>query len=309
MYTVASFFTGCSGSDLGFESERFDIVFSNEINTSACDTYEANFGRRPFDVPIEYLPLAAIPEANIFIGGPPCQSFSNARSGGYSKGYQSMDGLKYIRRYAEIVEAKQPELFIMENAPTLIKQPSKMDVLREIINLFKSYKVRPYLLNAEDYGVPQQRERTFLLGTRSDVDLVFPFIRPDTDHWRFHCSGWAEWLGLPNEGWLVSRGSRLKGKSPFECAYTVIGTEVPVIRYEQPTKIKGSLFSGERVTLNQRYLTVEELARLQGFPSDYIFCGSKNEQLLQIGNAWCVPVAQALARQAKKTLNKWREIC
>ena len=78
-----------------------------------------------------------------------------------------------------------------------------MDVLRNI-NLFKSYKVRPYLLNAEDYGVPQQREK-HSLGTRSDVDLVFPLSVPYRSL-EISLLRVGRVVRLPNEGWLASRG-------------------------------------------------------------------------------------------------------
>lgn len=301
MYTVASFFSGCSGSDLGFKLEGFDIEFATDWNQDACATYRENIGPI-LNAPVAALRASDIPDADIYIGGPPCQSFSNARSNGYKGGYRSLAGLEVMLKYISFVREQQPKLFICENAPTLM-QHSMVDITNNLVKLMTDcgYKVRPYLVSAEDCGVPQQRERTFFLGVRNDLKGVFRPSLPDS--WKNHWNGWADYLGLPNEGLLIRRGSSLKGKSPFESAYTVISAETMCIRYEQPKKMHGKLLSVERTFLNQRYLTVREIARLQGFPADYQFVGLENSIRLQIANAWCVDVARMLAREAKGVLD------
>ena len=243
--------------------------------------------------------------ADILIGGPPCQSFSNARSGGYSEGYRDCSGISEILNFVSALDIVKPKLFIMENAPTLLEQPSMNQNLQNILRLFRDsgYIVSPELLSTEEYGVPQQRKRTFFLGTRVDFYAKgMRFRKPEGIFWTNKWTGWAHYLGLPEEGLLVRRGNALKGKNPYEAAYTVISADLINIRYSVSAKLVGTLTKLERLGQDQRPLTIEELARLQGFPPTYEFTGSLDSQRLQVGNAWSFNVASALAKEARRSL-------
>lgn len=297
--TFGSVFSGCSGSDYAFRDWR--CRFAVETNKYCCDTYEHNLGYRPFQQPVNTFHGTKV---DLVIGGPPCQSFSNARTGGYSGGYRSLSGLENIVEFARIVQESDPDYFIMENAPTLL-QSSMNVVLNHILTLLSNkHEVRPYLVTAEHYGIPQQRERVFFLGTRRG--LATPFLIPRGDHWRVKYSGWADYLGLPDIGLLIRRGNALKGKTPFEAAYTVVCADLPYIRYSASPKASGSLSKNERVLVDQRPLTIRELARLQGFPDSYEFLGNETEQRKMIGNAWNVAVAEALEKEVRRLLNVTR---
>lgn len=307
---LISLFTGCSGSDLGFINKGFNVVFCNETNKDACNTYEANLGVRPFSTPIQHIPISMLEKirANILIGGPPCQSFSNARSRGYEGGYRSGSGLDMIKEYVRVLAIAQTDLFVCENAKTLL-EPSMNHVLNQMLSWFSEagYKVDVYCLNAEDYGVPQHRERTFFLGIRKDLyDRGKRFRKPEESHWKKFYSGWADYLGveIPSTGvWYHARGSSIKGFSPDRATPTVLSQESPVIRYSQPQQTR-KILAHQRTAegIIQEYVTVNQLAKLQGFPADYEWVGSTDSIIQMIGNAWCVPVAEALAEEAKKCL-------
>lgn len=238
--------------------------------------------------------------SNIVIGGPPCQSFSNARSGGYSAGYRSCSGLIEINNFMKFVDLIQPDLFIMENAPTLVEQPSMSHILSAILaSVPKGYNIGVYLINAEDYGVPQQRKRTFFLGSREPRR----WRPPVCSSWKDKYYGWTDYLGLDTDGLLIRRGNALKGKQPNEAAYTVTSADLMCIRYSNPTRMVGTLTTTERMGQDQRPLTVSELAKLQGFPPDYVWPKAEGDARLQIGNAWNVNVATALAEEARRVLD------
>lgn len=305
--SIVSLFCGCSGSDLGFSKEGFQILFCNEKAKAPCDTYEVNFGIRPFDTPLEFIPDSFFTfRPGIVIGGPPCQSFSNGRSSGRAGGYRSCDGLTHVRQFQRVVRICKPPLLICENAPTLL-QPS-MDAIRmAFIEGFEDYKVDAYLLNAEDYGIPQHRERTFFLGIRKELyDKGLRFRRPAGDHWKYKYTGWADFLDIdipPTGVWYHARSSSIKGFGPDKPTTTVMSQETPVVRYKQPIKTRKILaLEREASGLNQRYITTAEMAKLQGFPSDYEFVGSTDRIIEMIGNAWNVNVARALAKEAKRIL-------
>lgn len=249
--------------------------------------------------------MGFFPKCNIIIGGPPCQSFSNARTGGYVGGYRSRAGLSNVKVMQDVVNHVLPEMFICENATTLLQQ-SMQDAYEFFMEGFgKHYRLKVMTLNSEDYGLPQMRKRCFIVGVLKEYDVYVPI--PTGCHWSMHYSGWADYLNLPSVGWMSARGSNIKAKTPFEAAYTVTCAELPVIRFEQP-KRTGTLFANERALLDQRYLSLGELAALQGFPSDWQWVGNAGEIREQIGNAWSVNVARALAVMCKEVLNGIKRI-
>jgi DNA (cytosine-5)-methyltransferase 1 len=297
-YTLASLFSGCSGSDYAFTKCGFKISFSVETNSGACATYKENLGISPLQLPVN-LVLDYEGFYDIVIGGPPCQSFSKANSG---VDRNSASGFKNIENFQVFVNNHKPLLFIMENVPALVIDEQFTSYYRRIIHGFPGYKVVANILNAEDYGCPQQRKRVFFLGIQERFGI--PFQAPVGKHWTSLYSGWAEYLNLPLEGLLKRRVSVLSGRNPFEAATTVIGGEVMYLQYKNNSpKIGGSFSANELYLLEGRYLTEREMARLQGFPSSYKFVGNSKEVFKQIGNAWNVNVALALAKESEKLLD------
>ena len=296
---LVSLFSGAGGADLGFEG--FDIVFANEVNDDAADTYEENLDTPVWRYPIERTPSDMIPDCDVVIGGPPCTSFSNAKAG---RGQRDMSGLRLVKEMQRVVVDKQPKVFIAENAPTLL-DPSMQLAAHCFKHGWPGYEVRFYKLNAEDFGIPQQRIRFFIIGIRRDLyEKGFRF-RPKAT--RTFSGGWGDYLGIEEHGILCRRGSSLQGRLPYQPAFTVVSAELPVIRFSCGTAYKGKIssFSRDVKGVRQRYLTLAELKMLQGFPKWYKFIGPKDSVMRQIGNAWCVNVSRALGSQLMEVLNDW----
>lgn len=305
---VVSLFSGAGGADLGFEDDV--IVFANEIWEPAIKTYQHNIGHHVFTQPVKYVADQPhiIPNCDVIIGGPPCQSFSNARTSGYKGGYRSCDGLGNVYAMLEICNVKRPSIIVLENAPTLT-QPAMTSICNLFFEGFKSigYHANLWKLNAADYGIPQNRTRSFFIGIRQvDYEDGVRFHRPITDYWSDYYTGWADYLGIKEDCLLVRRADKIKGQSPYAPSYPVIATETMAIRFN-PGKIhktSGKLLSAERDAygVKQRYLRIDELAKLQGFPDDYKFFGNNAEQVKQIGNAWCVNVSRAIAKECRRII-------
>jgi DNA (cytosine-5)-methyltransferase 1 len=176
-YNVIDLFAGCGGMTLGFsQTGRFEPVFAVEFEPDAADTYELNFGEhiarlangRP--TPIEDVP--SFPDADVVIGGPPCQGFSPLNMRGVGLERRSL-----WREYLRALKESDPIAFVMENVPELLRSAEYAD-FKEAAETELGYRVEARILNAADYGVPQTRRRAIVIGTRLDE---IPW--PEQTHW------------------------------------------------------------------------------------------------------------------------------
>jgi len=163
--TVVSLFAGLGGLDLGFQLAGFQVIWANELAENAARSYEMNFGLRPCCGDITQIPDEAIPYADVIIGGPPCQSFSlvGQRRADDGRG-------KLVFRFRDIVLAKRPKAFVMENVPGLAASKVAGKRLPEVLAsdfAEAGYKVTIVKLLATDYLAPQLRSRIFILGAKS----------------------------------------------------------------------------------------------------------------------------------------------
>jgi len=157
-YTLMDLFAGCGGMTRGFEDTgRFESVFAVEFEQAAADTYALNFGDHVQAVPIE--DVDQFPPADVVIGGPPCQGFSALNMRGV--GLERRD---LWRQYLRALEQSQAAVFVMENVPELLKSAEYAEFVEKAEEL--GYRVEGRILNAADYGVPQRRRRTIVIGTR-----------------------------------------------------------------------------------------------------------------------------------------------
>lgn len=180
--SVVSLFSGCGGMDLGFKGDftflgahygktRFDIIWANEINPAACETYRANVGSHIIEGDINHV-INSLPEyADVVIGGFPCQDISvNGKMLGIAGKRSSL--------YSAIVETVrriQPKVFVAENVGGLLLKHNESS-LKKILEDFNGlgYRVHYQAYLASDYGVPQTRERVFFVGTRADLPVFTP---------------------------------------------------------------------------------------------------------------------------------------
>lgn len=173
---VAALFAGCGGLDLGFSQNGFDVVWANEYDGSIAPTYRRNFPDTEFDGrSITDIASSDIPDVDGMIGGPPCQSWSLA---GAMRGMSDPRGGLFLE-YIRVLRDKRPSFFVAENVKGMLSS-SHRRAFAEIVERFKEigYSIEWRLLNASSYGVPQDRERVFIVGVRTDVATTFSFPEP-----------------------------------------------------------------------------------------------------------------------------------
>ena len=170
---VVSLFSGCGGLDLGFEKAGFNIIWANEFDKSISETYIKNHSRTILNTTdIRFLKENEIPNCDGIIGGPPCQSWSE---GGKRLGIADSRG-KLFLEYIRIVSQKKPKFFVVENVKGILDVKHKK-ALYYFINSFSAigYNVYCKLLNAADYGVPQDRYRVFFVGISKEIHDTYYF--------------------------------------------------------------------------------------------------------------------------------------
>lgn len=172
---VISLFSGCGGLDLGFTNSGFTLVYANDNDPTIWETFEENHGisidkRSLFDVRSE-----EIPEADGIIGGPPCQSWSLA---GEMRGAKDERGQLFYE-YVRVLKDKRPKFFLAENVQGIISS-THIQEFKAIIGKLSGlgYDVTFRVLDARDYGVPQERRRVIIVGYKKSLSMRYVFPSP-----------------------------------------------------------------------------------------------------------------------------------
>ncbi len=176
---VISLFAGCGGLDLGFNQAGFEVVWANEYDKSIWETYEKNHPHTKLDKrSITDIPSSEIPDADGIIGGPPCQSWSEAWA---KRGLADKRGQLFFE-FIRVLKDKQPKFFLAENVSWILL-PTHKEAVEAIKQEFQNagYTLQMNLLNASDYWVPQDRKRVFFIGIRNDLDINYVF--PESIKW------------------------------------------------------------------------------------------------------------------------------
>lgn len=326
---IVSLFSGCGGLDRGFENAGFDIIWANEFDSKIWETFEKNFPHTKLDKrSITDVPTSEIPSADGIIGGPPCQSWSEAGAG---RGINDKRGQLFFE-YIRLLKDKQPSFFLAENVSGILSaRHSKAfnDILKQFegAGYYVSYK----LLNANDYGVPEDRLRVIIIGYHKKK-IGFPFEFPESLTQKptlkeaiFDLKSSAksakplnktngDSLKIPNHeymngGFSTIYMSRNRVRSWDEPSFTIqaggrhapIHPQAPKMKFVEQNK---RIFVPGKEHLYRR-LSVRECARIQTFPDDFIFYYKDvADGYKMIGNAVAVLFAQALAKKIKKDLDK-----
>ena len=323
---LISLFSGCGGLDLGFEKAGFLIPWANEYDKEIWETFELNHRKTQLDRrDIRTIPSAEIPNCDGIIGGPPCQSWSEA---GALRGIDDPRG-KLFYEFIRIIRDKKPLFFLAENVSGMLSRRHEKAV-ENIKQMFtdSGYQLSVSLLNAADYGVPEDRKRVIYVGIRSDLNIEFKFPVPqgrkitlreaigDLESTAIpaakknHTNG--EKCAIPNHEYLVGGFStifmsRNRVRSWDEQSFTIQagGRHAPIHPQAPEMPQVGEnrhIFVPGKEHLYRR-LSVRECARIQTFPDDFIF---KYDTLLagykMIGNAVAVNFAYALAMALKEQL-------
>ena len=283
---VISWFSGCGGLDLGFIKAGFEIVWANDFDKDAVITYQNNIGSHIVHDSIYNVDVSSIPDADILIGGFPCLGFTLA------KGKSRVLDCEYnqlFREYARILEAKNPKYFVVENV-TGIKSGIEFEDFfhNEILKSFErsgtGYKIKYQILTASDFGVPQNRKRIIVFGTRNDIDIepVFPKMKI-----REMITTRDAIADLPAE--YSDNFYNHTGHKHVVKINQYVGNRL--LEWDKPSPTitgRGSRSGGAVIHPHpnaHRRLSIRECARLQSFPDDFIFYGSNGACFAQIGNA------------------------
>lgn len=302
---VISLFSGCGGMDLGFYQAGFNIKWANDIEKRACETYAKNIGNHIVCGDITQIDYSTIPNADLVLGGFPCQDFSMI----WKRGGISTDRGNLYRNFVEIVSQKQPLMFVAENVKGILTANNKM-AIKQIIKDFSEtgdfgYNTTAHLINFAEYGVAQLRERVLIIGVRKDLDTFFDIPAPLRSANNYLSSKEAlsgvEKIKHNNEhqNIQVNTVERLKlippggnfTNIPRNSPHYVKGMISHVYRRLHPNKPSTTIIaSGGGGTWGYHYdeprpLTNRERARLFGYPDDFIFEGSITEVRKQIGNS------------------------
>jgi len=308
-YKMIDLFSGIGGTRLGFhQTGNVKSVFSSEIDKFAVKTYTANFGDVPFG-DITQVDEKDIPNHDILVGGFPCQAFSQA---GKKLGFDDTRGTLFFE-IARIIKEKRPKAFLLENVKNL-KNHDKGKTFTVIENTLKelNYEVSSILFKAKDFGIPQNRERIYIVGfDRTQVSNFNDFQFPNTLNTKTTVGNILEkfvdnkytisdklWEGHQRR----KAEHKLKGNG---FGYSIFNTESEYTNTISARYYKdGSEILIEQKGKNPRKLTPREASRLQGFPEDYIIPVSDTQAYKQFGNSVAVPVIHSIANEILKILDK-----
>lgn len=326
---VVTFFAGAGGLDLGFSQAGFNVTWANEYDKDIWETYEANHPYTILDKrSIVDIASADVPACDGIIGGPPCQSWSEA---GTLRGIEDKRGQLFYD-FIRILRDKQPKFFLAENVSGMLHAKHRQ-ALKNIVAMFEEcgYTLSIQLLNAADYGVPQDRKRVFFVGYRHDLKQKFYFPPPlstekltlaaaigDLQHSAIPAreKNYANNGSCPmpnHEYWIGGYSSmfmsrnRVRGWDEQSFTIQAGGRHAPL--HPQAPKMVRINKDVQAFVVGQehlyRRLTVRECARIQTFPDDFIFhydnvfAGYK-----MIGNAVPVTLAYHLAQVIKQDLTQ-----
>ena len=336
-----SLFSGAGGMDIGFRKAGIDIIWANDLDKQALNTYKRNFDSHIVFGDITEIPSFKIPDSDIIFGGPPCQGFSVA-----GKMSPTDERSRLIWDFARIVRDKRPQVFIMENVKNLVINERFKEVKEKLLRTFREmgYSTEVKVLNSKNFGVPQSRERAIFIGVLKKMNLDGLSLFPKESS-KKEITVRDTLAGLSTPG---------KNGNSEKCHAKIVPAKNPVMRR---SPYAGMLFNGqgrpldldrpsitmtasmggnktpfidEKFLNNQskrnwveqyherlqkgakplkktpdflRRITVFETALLQSFPSNYIFEGSQCSQYRQIGNAVPPKLAYAIAKQVTRQIS------
>jgi len=330
---IISLFAGAGGLDLGFEKAGFKTIWANEYDKDIWETYEKNFPHVELNrKSIRDVDSKEIPDCDGMIGGPPCQSWSEA---GTLRGIKDKRGQLFFE-FIRILQDKKPKFFLAENVSGMLAGRHS-DAISYIQELFKEsgYNLSFTMLNASDYWVPQDRKRVFFIGIRNDLDTTFEFPLPfnqkrclqdiiydikDTAlpaKIKGHTNGDA--CALPNHEYLTGGFSsifmsRNRVRAWDEQSFTIqaggrhapIHPQAPKMEFVEQNR---RIFVPGKESLYRR-LTVRECARIQTFPDSHIFYYKNvSAGYKMVGNAVPATLAYFIAKKIYADLNPSDAIC
>ncbi|MDD3052507.1 MAG: DNA cytosine methyltransferase [Candidatus Cloacimonetes bacterium] len=317
---IVSLFAGAGGLDIGFHKAGFETIWANEYDPTIWKTFEHNFPKTFLDKRSIIDVLSSdVPDCIGIIGGPPCQSWSEAGAG---RGINDKRGQLFFE-YIRILKEKEPLFFLAENVSGILL-PRHKEAFETILSEFKSlnYNVSYYLLNAHDYNVPQDRKRVIIVGYHKKIGKVFCPPPKLNSKPTLKDAIWDLRLAKPakdknytngnevlsafnheymNGGFSTIYMSRNRVRSWNEPSFTIqaggrhapIHPQAPKMKFIEQNK---RIFVPGKEHLYRR-LTIRECARIQTFPDEYLFIYENlADGYKMVGNAVPVEFAKNLAQ-------------
>lgn len=290
---IISLFSGAGGLDLGLIQAGNTIIWANDIDKDAVATYRENIGDHIVCDDIKNIDISALPNADVVVGGFPCQGFSQANR------LRTLedDRNQLYRFFYNTIKVKQPKYFIAENVKGILSL-GKGEAIKQIVADFEAagYITSVNLVNMADYGVPQTRQRVIIIGQRVDLGKELRFIFPQPTHSK--TGELPRWVSIKEAiDHFPDPDKENNVLNHVYSAYKVEYRNFTGHRKTDPDKPsptvlargngKGGVCAIPHYN-GRRRLTIRESASVQTFPEDFHFVGTMNSCYRQIGNA--VPV-------------------
>lgn len=304
-HTFIDLFAGVGGIRIAFENNNCKCVFSSEWDPHSQKTYEANFGERPHG-DITQIDAKDIPNHDILTGGFPCQPFSTiGKRQGFGHPTQGTLFFDIVR----IIKEKKPKAFLLENVAGLLShdQGNTLSLIMETLEKELNYTTQYKVLNSVDFGVPQTRERIYIVGFSEEV------VARDGFHFNWPKKndtvvGIGQFVEDHQEGYNISehlqksyiykkddgRPQRIDKDSDFPVK-TLVST------YHKIQRLTGTFVNDGKTGL--RLLSENECKAIMGFPKSFVFPVSRTQMYRQMGNSVAIPVVEKIAAEIVQSLN------
>ena len=300
-YKVVSLFSGCGGMDLGFaggfsfagryyDKLPFEIIWANDANKAACETYKLNMKHEIHHGDIMDL-LETLPdEADVVIGGFPCQDVSVNGKGQAESGERTI----LYKAMIEVIRRLKPKAFIAENVKGLMAHTEFFQQICHDFEAIGGYSLAWRLYNSADYEVPQRRQRLFFIGLESSEKFTHP--GPETTFYKtaadiLHDLETMTEDGETNHIWSKAAASPEQGSRRLKAD-------------EPATTIRAEHHGNAQWHYKlERRISLREAARLQSFPDEFRFMGGMRETERQIGNAVPPVLGWHLAKAVREHLD------
>jgi len=302
---IISLFSGCGGLDLGFIKAGFKIVFANDFDKEAVESYKKNIGDHIIHKSIYDVNIKEIPDADILIGGFPCLGFTVAKG---KDRKLDCDYNQLYKEYARVLNAKNPKFFVVENVTGIKSGKEFNDFFHNtILKAFETsgelgYEVEYETLISSNYGVPQNRKRVIIIGRRKDMPKInFPQILNKVKKTLRDAI-----YDLPKE-YDETILNHIGNKHKVKITGYVGGRELDWDKPSPTITGRGSRGGGAVIHPHpdgHRRLSIRECARIQSFPDDFEFKGSNSACFAQIGNAVPPLMAFYIANEFREAFGK-----
>lgn len=317
-YKVVSLFSGIGGFDLGFEYAGFNIIWANDFDKYACETYRANVSKNIVcgDIRAE---KENIPDHDVLIGGFPCQPFSTL---GKLQGFEDEERGTLFFEIKEILKKHKTKVVVLENVKNIMNHDGG-NTFKRILHELSSLGYVPFyhVFNSADYGVPQRRNRCYIVAFLGEAfntpDFVFPSPVPlkiTTQDILDKDVGEKYFLTKTIAKTIMGKGTKNYIVEPtidLPISKTLTATMHKMHRASQDNYVTDNLnfekYCDKTTRINIRKLTPNECRKLQGFPSDWIQVVSDCQAYKQFGNAVTVNVSYAVACSVLDYMKKNRK--